>query len=143
MPHNVASEYTVEQQLIGVKVHGLGNFAFLHRHHVGTTGGSNSTINVLLQALQKIGPERLGRVLYLQLDNCSGDNKNRFVLMFCAYLVHIGLFEKVKISFLCVGHTHEDIDQLFSTYVSYLRRYGALGLRSPPPSPSPPMPLLL
>ena len=129
-PYNVASEYQVEQQLVGVKVHGHGNFAFLHRHQIGTTGGANSTINVLLRTLQKLGPENLGKVLYLQLDNCSGDNKNRFVLMFCAYLVHIGLFDKVKISFLCVGHTHEDIDQLFSTYASYLRRYGALGLRS-------------
>lgn len=39
-----------------------------------------------------------------------------------AYLVEKGVFRKIKVSFLMVGHTqivghtHEDIDQVFSKY---------------------------
>lgn len=34
-------------------------------------------------------------------------------LGFMCYLVEIGLFRKIKISFLMVGHTHEYVDQVF------------------------------
>ena len=38
----------------------------------------------------------------------------RFVLGFMSLLVELKVFKKVKISFLMVGHTHEDVDQVFS-----------------------------
>lgn len=56
-------------------------------------------------------------VLYLQADNCFKENKNRYVFFFCALLVALDFFEDVYMSFLPTGHTHEDIDALFS----YLR----------------------
>jgi hypothetical protein len=59
---------------------------------------------------------------------CAGDNKNSFVFLFLAILVAIGLFDKVKISFLIVGHTHEDIDQLFSKFAGRLRTHDAITL---------------
>ena len=52
-------------------------------------------------------------VLTLQLDNASGDNKNRYVFAFCSLLVYKGIFREVYINFLIVGHTHEDIDAFF------------------------------
>jgi hypothetical protein len=66
-------------------------------------------------------PQKNPEVLYLQLDNASSTNKNRFFLFFCALLVAWKLFKKVKVSFLLVGHTHEDIDQLFSRLSAALR----------------------
>ena len=42
------------------------------------------------------------------------DNKNRYVFGYLNFLVDCGLFESVEINFLPVGHTHTDIDQLFS-----------------------------
>jgi hypothetical protein len=87
------------------------------------TKDSNNTINSLCHVLrqhQRTGP--LPEVLYIQLDNATGENKNRFILFFCALLVGAGVFEKVKLSFLPVGHTHEDIDQLFSRFAESLRR---------------------
>ena len=89
------------------------------------TKDSNNTINSLCHTLrehQLDGP--LPDVLYIQLDNATGENKNKFVLFFCALLVGAGVFEKVKLSFLPVGHTHEDIDQLFSRFAEALRRRG-------------------
>lgn len=44
----------------------------------------------------------------------GGKIKKRFVLCFLAVLIEMGIFTKIKISFLMVGHTHEDIDQMFS-----------------------------
>ena len=38
----------------------------------------------------------------------------RFILGFLCLLVELGIFIKIKLSFLVVGHTHEDIDQVFS-----------------------------
>ena len=60
-------------------------------------------------------------ILTLQLDNCSGDNKNRWVFAFCSLLVYKGIFKEVYINFLIVGHTHEDIDALFGRWSTQLK----------------------
>ncbi len=52
--------------------------------------------------------------LFEQLDNTAKDNKNRYVMAFCDWLVHQGVFKTVQVNFLPVGHTHEDIDRKFS-----------------------------
>ncbi|XP_064645571.1 uncharacterized protein LOC135498949 isoform X2 [Lineus longissimus] len=51
--------------------------------------------------------------LHLQMDNCWRENKNRYILSFLFFLVHIDVFEEVSLNFLPVGHTHEDVDQMF------------------------------
>ncbi|KAL3698380.1 hypothetical protein R1sor_012456 [Riccia sorocarpa] len=53
-------------------------------------------------------------VFMLQMDNPAKDNKNVHVLAFCSELVIRGVFETVEVNFLMVGHTHEDVDALFS-----------------------------
>ena len=60
-------------------------------------------------------------VLNLQLDNATGDNKNRFVFAFCSLLTYHGVFQEVYINFLIVGHTHDDIDALFGRWSYKLR----------------------
>lgn len=52
--------------------------------------------------------------LFLQLDNCTASNKNRIFLAVMATLVAKGWFKHIELSYLLVGHTHEDIDRLFS-----------------------------
>ncbi|WAR14851.1 hypothetical protein MAR_004956 [Mya arenaria] len=69
----------------------------------------NLTINILLRALKKSADKQMNflpPVLYLQFDNCCRENKNHCVLAFAELLIHI--------SFLMVGHTHEDVDAQFS-----------------------------
>lgn len=61
------------------------------------------------------------KTLYLHLDNCVPQNKNRIFFAFCAYLVHLGWFERIELSYQITGHTHEDIDQWFSTISASIR----------------------
>jgi hypothetical protein len=64
--------------------------------------------------------------LTLQLDNASGDNKNRWVFAFCSLLVYRAVFREIYINFLIVGHTHEDIDALFGRWSSMLKTHDYL-----------------
>ena len=66
-----------------------------------------------LQVAEEVLAKPLLLVLNLQLDNAIGDNKNRFVFVFCSLLMHHGVFQEVYINFLIFGHTHDDIDALF------------------------------
>ena len=62
------------------------------------------------------------------MDNCTRENKNRYFLSYVQALVHWNVFKEVEVSFLPVGHTHEDIDQAFSTTSSRLRNHNAITL---------------
>jgi len=64
---------------------------------------------------------KLPPVLYLQLDNCYRENKNVYVLSFLEWLVLRGIFVKVRLSFMFVGHTHCDIDQLHSVWIKWTK----------------------
>ena len=48
------------------------------------------------------------------MDNCPAENKNQFMLGGLCWLVHLKIFTMIHLSFLPVGHMHEDINQLFS-----------------------------
>ena len=50
-----------------------------------------------------------------------GDNKNKYLLFLAAWLVVTKQVDEVEIAMLMVGHTHEDIDQFFSTPSKYFR----------------------
>jgi hypothetical protein len=59
---------------------------------------------------ESVGPKTLPKKLLLQMDNCVKDNKNRYFLTFLSLLTARKVFEEVKLGFLVVGHTHENID---------------------------------
>jgi hypothetical protein len=85
---------------------------------------SNSTIHVIRDSIRRhVGP--LPPVLFLQLDNATSENKNRYVAAFLAQLVQDGVFKKIIVNFLPVGHTHEDIDQMFSRVSVYIKKHNA------------------
>ena len=60
--------------------------------------------------------------LQIQADNTTRENKNVYMFALCAALVGLGFFQEVGLYFLLVGHTHEDIDQRFSTISNTLKR---------------------
>ncbi len=59
--------------------------------------------------------------LLLQLDNCGSENKNHYLFAFLSLLVARGAFKMIQVGFLMVGHTHEDIDAMFSKFSEKLR----------------------
>ena len=60
--------------------------------------------------------------LWIQVDNAGGENKNTIVCKMCAYLMDSGMFRSVVLATLQVGHTHEDIDFLFSIMSSHISK---------------------
>ncbi|KAL3683107.1 hypothetical protein R1sor_001129 [Riccia sorocarpa] len=66
--------------------------------------------NSELQASTRMLPPNL----YIQLDNSAKDNKNWAMMVFCSELVARGCSKMITMSFLVIGHTHEDVDVFFS-----------------------------
>ena len=89
--------------------------------------GANRFIEVVYRSLgdQKIEGGRLSQVLYVQVDSCTRENKNRYFMAYFELLVVLGVFLEVEVSFLPVGHTHIDIDQTFSSVGHALERSDA------------------
>ena len=63
----------------------------------------------------------LPKKLFLQLDNSTKNNKNRYIMAFGSLLTTRRIFKEVMVGFLIVSHTHEDIDAHFS-YLSKLQK---------------------
>ena len=64
----------------------------------------------------------LPQVLNVQMDDATRDNKNRFVFAFWSLLVAKHIFREVYVSFMLVGHTHDDIDALFGRWSMQLKK---------------------
>jgi len=109
----------------GLIDHWFGNRIYFHPQPCFGKG-ANLTISILHNHLQRrFADSTLPRppLLYLQLDNCSGENKNRYVFGYLSYLIHRGIFQEIYINFLPVGHTHEDIDRLFSVLPDFRTKW--------------------
>jgi len=117
------SSYTkLKTRVMGVIVHG----AVTKKLGFFLTGeflaDSNVTIECLNRTLQLVGLSNLPPVLHLQLDNTKKDNKNKKVFSFLAALVKKHIFQKVIVSFLPIGHTHNDVDAMFGVFSKALQK---------------------
>ena len=99
LPHFIQESKTTNgawkllTHVTGAIVHGRGHHAFLDLNEV--PHDANITLTVLTTLLQRYS-HRLPPVLYLQMDNCARDNKNRFLFAFLSLLVELGIFRKVR-----------------------------------------------
>ena len=73
-----------------------GKLAYAFIDNLQWPHDANLTINVLEEVLSRWHKESLPEVLYLQMDNCFRENKNRFLFAFCALLVESKIFRKVS-----------------------------------------------
>lgn len=70
-----------------------------------------------LDAVYKICQETrspMPKHLVVQSDNTASQAKNQYAFLFLAWMVSKFKFWTVTLNFLMVGHTHEDVDQLFA-----------------------------
>lgn len=96
---SAANLWHLRTHITGAIVHGFGSYAYtdlLQWPH-----DPNLTINVLIEILLSRFTDLVNnhhsvpRCLYLQLDNCMRENKNRHVLSFLALLVQEKVFDEV------------------------------------------------
>lgn len=84
--------------------------------------GGSLTVEMILKSLQ-IAAKELGikkiRNVYIEMDNVSS-NKCFTVVAAMAALCLLGVVKKVKLSYLEVGHTHDDYDAIIGTIGSYI-----------------------
>lgn len=59
--------------------------------------------------------------LHLSADNCWRECKNIFLFSYLAALVSVGVFQEITMSYMLVGHTHDEVDQLFSIVAQFLK----------------------
>lgn len=113
----------VKTHLCGALVHGIGLYCdvWFGAHH---KHDSNQVVSTLLHVIGDVLRRKgfLPPTLRIQADNCTRENKNIYMFAMCATLVGLGFFQEVELSFLIVGHTHEDIDQRFSCISNTLKR---------------------
>jgi hypothetical protein len=106
----------------GVLVHNGKQRAYVYTWLDNFPADSNVSIHTILDVINKMkakGP--LPPTLYIQADNCWRENKNKFLMGFLHCLVEDRVFKKIKLSFLPKGHTHEDVDQMFSRFAVALK----------------------
>ena len=90
--------------------------------------GASSFCEMIARSLDKVADiaAKTGREfpkhLVIQADNTTAQNKNSVVSLFLAHLVSEGKFLTCTFNFLTVGHTHEDVDHLFSLILSTVLR---------------------
>ena len=91
-------------------------------------GKSRCSTSILVASVDMVQPllpckptVLLPKKLFLQLDNSTKDNKNRYVMAFFSLLIAQRIFKKMTIGFLIIGHTHEDIDAHFSNLSKLLK----------------------
>ena len=94
-PKDLWAATKIQAHVVGVLDHGQQPQAYIHDPTVG--GGPNLIMqcvwNAMLHTLKSRG--KLPPLLYLQLDNTSGENKNHWVFEFASFLVENGYFEEV------------------------------------------------
>jgi hypothetical protein len=106
--------HKIKSHVFGLMAHGRGV------HMTTTTDscklGHNSTIDLLHRFLmfEKKRGATIPKTLFLQLDNTTKQNKGKYLYSYLALLVELHVFDNVYINFLPVGHTHVDVDQVFS-----------------------------
>jgi hypothetical protein len=121
-----AAVYKQKMVLVGAIIHGVGTQIYTVSDK--WKKDPNLTAEVLQRVLKSLENKKmpLPPILYLQLDNCCRENKNKAFMAYLAWLVKRKIFTEIHLSFLPVGHTHEDIDQLFSRIAIYLKNNNAL-----------------
>ena len=83
--------------------------------------GANNVISYLHHYLSNYGIGE--KFLFLQADNCSGQNKNNMMMQYLSWRVSQGLHTKILINFMIAGHTKFAPDRCFGLIKQNYRRH--------------------
>ena len=134
LPHFTSSTkgqrgHAMKVKLVGLLEHGIQNMLYLFTMTEEMQTGANHIVEAIHRFLNVRASKRdLPRCMFVQLDNCSRENKNHFLLSYIELLVSQRVFDVIEVAFLSIGHTHEDIDQIFPQTASRLRANNAVTL---------------
>ncbi len=121
LPHFISHTKSQRGNSLSIKLVGLLEHASENRLRLLTMTEEHQTgANHIVEAIHRFLMDKyissvLPPKLFIQVDNCTRENKNRFFFSYVECLVRWKVFKEVEVAFLPVGHTHEDIDQAFST----------------------------
>lgn len=125
LPKKLARAKVPELYIMGSIMHNC-NRRVLQLYGADFGKGADVTISALFwelyNFLKTLPAGTQPPVLLLQLDNAS-DNKSRWMIAFLCMLCHWNWFAEVDVYFLQPGHTHKDVDQMFSVFETYLHKH--------------------
>lgn len=136
LPHFKRKPKWMAQHQYDCHVQGImvaGRNASMEFAYANIKNNANMNITTLHQAIVNEQQRRkdegrpMPEVLYIQMDNVNS-NKSKLLFAYLAVLLLNKVFKKVKVNFLLVGHTHENIDQMFSRVSIALRTVDCLTL---------------
>ena len=126
IPHpgeNVEFSNGLEQHIEGVLTHGQG--FTIYRSFPTVDADADFTIFCLLSELEKWRDnhkQNFPHTWYIQIDGGS-ENANKYLFAALEYIVAKRLVQKIVLTRLPVGHTHEDIDACFGVIASWYGRH--------------------
>ena len=98
----------LQTHITGVLVHGRKTLMLLDL--MQWPHDSNLALNSVLYAISsEVSDGQLPPTLYIQMDNCARENKNKYFIGMMALLVKLGFVKDIFLSFLMVGHIHEGL----------------------------------
>ena len=94
----------VKHVVTAVRIPGVGVLEVVYQNN--SAHDSSTTFTVVHRAIQFAAEKRGGvlpPVAHFQMDNCGRENKNNTMLAYFSWLVEIGVFQKIVVTFLPVG----------------------------------------
>jgi len=113
-PKSLSTIVRPRAEVFGAIDHGKGT-RILIPHLQIFPHNANLTISLVFFVLCRRASEGvLPLDLHLAGDNCAKENKNRILIAFLLLLVGLRIFRRIILEMLPQGHTHTEIDALFS-----------------------------
>jgi len=85
----------------------------------------NEVLSMLYATLKRLKENEItksAKHLVITADNCGGQNKNRWMLWFCEWLLYTEQYETVSLYFLVPGHTKNVCDGAFGCIKRLMRK---------------------
>eukprot|EP00435_Cladocopium_sp_Y103_P036678 s460_g9.t1 len=113
--------YRPTQHILASWVHGFGLTFYISQEDMPKN--SETSVEATSRVLNDVYREssrKLPSTLHIQHDGTPREAKNQYYSRYLIALVILGVFRQTCISFLRPGHSHEDLDQVFSQVGSML-----------------------